>query len=249
MYKRQFEHFDEESPYMEDDDDLGIDDVGGDEGDEPSVSVQLSPTHVEALLDLLSQVEDQVGDEEGGDDIEDLDAMDDDEDSLVAEALLVESIKAKLKAAAKKALVAAGLVTGGLVLSSGKGKVVYDEVVKQATRLGAGATEAGKLATDAVRGAFAAVKEIKGHNDAKNKEARKLAKQNKQNNEATEMEEVKPKDADNPKGNNKVGNLKASGGKASSTSAKGGDGSASEMTPKGADNPKGSNKVADLQWG
>ena len=67
--------------------------------------------------------------------------------------------------------------------------------------------------------------------------------------EATEIEEITPKGADNPKGSNKVGNVKGSGGKAKKTTVDGGDGKAKEITPKGADNPKGSNKVADLHWG
>ena len=52
-------------------------------GAEETVSVNLSPMHVEALLDLLAQVEDQLGDEYGDDEPEGLEDMDDD---LVAEA-------------------------------------------------------------------------------------------------------------------------------------------------------------------
>jgi hypothetical protein len=60
-----------------------IDDTPEEVGEE-TISVQLSPMHVEALLDLLAQVEEQLGDEEGGDELEDFD--DEEEDDFLAEA-------------------------------------------------------------------------------------------------------------------------------------------------------------------
>ena len=91
LYRTVMEGDELEDLGPEDFDDFGgEDDLEDASGSEESVSVQLSPTHVEALLDLLAQVEEQVsdlGDEE--DDIEDIDDGEfdeEDEDSLVAEA-------------------------------------------------------------------------------------------------------------------------------------------------------------------
>jgi hypothetical protein len=72
----------------EEDEDL-LDDVEPG-GEEEAISVKLSASHVEALLDLLAQVEEQVEDEgdDEGDEEADADGFDqfDDDDSLVAEA-------------------------------------------------------------------------------------------------------------------------------------------------------------------
>lgn len=68
--------------------DFGIEDTGDfdeapEEDTEETISVQLSPMHVEALLDLLAQVEDQLGDDDG-EELEDLDEGD--EEEYIAEA-------------------------------------------------------------------------------------------------------------------------------------------------------------------
>jgi len=68
--------------------DFGLEDEEGfdeepEEASEETISVQLSPMHVEALLDLLAQVEDQLGDEDDAE-LEDID--DDDDFEQLAEA-------------------------------------------------------------------------------------------------------------------------------------------------------------------
>jgi hypothetical protein len=98
LYKTVMESEDPMAMEADDDvmDDFGADDAGdADVGGEETVSVKLSPAHVEALLDLLAQVEEQVEDDEADDlgDIEDVAA--DDDDALVAEA----PVHAELKAA------------------------------------------------------------------------------------------------------------------------------------------------------
>jgi hypothetical protein len=248
----EFDHFDDDGPEVGDDLDTG-DDFG--EEEEPSVTVQLSPTHVEALLDLLAQVEDQVGEEEDeGEDIEDFE--DDEEDALVAESLITESLKAK----AKKILKTAGLLAAGVVTYNVLRK--HPDVVAQ---LGKAAKDLGKDAKEGLKAAITvgkelggAAKEVGGHAFPR-KEAPaaptgkgKGKRGGKARGEAVESEEV---DYDesllNPKGNNKVGNVKPKGGKASSGNVKPGTGKsgpAPDGVAKHAGN-KGSQKVTDLTWG
>ena len=213
-----FQHFQEE-------DEDAFDDIDAPE-EEETVSVQLTPGHVEALLDLLAQVEDQVGDdeEEMPDDIEDFDSGDEDDDSLLSEGRLTNQIKSGLT----KLGVIAGGVLGAVAFSDAKvradlktiadrAKVGFDVVLAHAKKIVAGA--------------------------AKMSDGAKA--------EAVESEEV---DYDesllNPKGNNKVGNLTASGGTASTGDGGTGDGKL-KAAPDGKKfaGLKSRMKVKDLKWG
>lgn len=215
-----FQHFQEEDEDAFDDIDSG--------GEEETVSVQLTPGHVEALLDLLAQVEDQVGDdeEEMPDDIEDFDSGDEDDDSLLSEGRLTNQIKAGLT----KLGVIAGGVLGAVAFSDPKvrtdlktiadrAKVGFDVVLNHAKKIVAGAAQMSKGDTP------------KG--------------------EAVDAEEV---DYDesllNPKGSNKVGNVTASGGTASTGDVDAGDGKL-KAAPDGKKlaGLKSRMKVKDLKWG
>ncbi len=232
----EFDHFDDGDLDTGDDFDTG-EDLGGEE--EPSVTVQLSPTHVEALLDLLAQVEDQVGEDEG-EDIEDFEDDDEDEDALVAEGLgswvdnFFGSAKSKAKKLAKVALAAGGGAATLVLLK--KNPKLWGSVTKLAADIGKGAEATAKGVIKLTRGGVDAVGRVKDVADAEFPKG-----------EATEMEEV---DYDesllNPKGKNTVGNVKPKGGKAQSSSGK--SKAAPDGVAKHAGN-KGSQKVTDLTWG